>query len=73
MIVLFLLISLPLVTACNAEKGGVEVDGKCYECGKLDSVCPSDFGAECKVIDPDCNFISKWFVSFFNWFGGLFK
>lgn len=72
-LVLLLLIGLPLVTACESEKGGIEVDGNCYECGKLDGICPKDFNVECKVIDLDCNFISKLFISFFQWIGGLFK
>lgn len=67
-LVLALLISLPLVTAeCDSEKGGVQIEDKCYECGKLDDVCPEDFGADCKVIDPDCNFICKLVIQFLKW------
>lgn len=72
-LVLLLLISLPLVTACESEKGGVEVDGECYECGELDNICPADFGAECNIVDPDCNLISKWFIGFFEWLKSVFK
>lgn len=73
-LVLVLIISLPFALAeCNGKNGGVEVDGECYDCGVADKVCPADFGADCKVVDPDCNFISSIMVHVVEWFKSLFK
>lgn len=72
-LILVLLISLPIVFACSEKNGGIEIEGKCYDCGIADKVCPEDFGAECKVIDPDCKIISSFMVNLIEWFKGLFK
>ena len=34
--------------------GGVIICSEDYPCGDSDNVCPEDYGAECKVKDPDC-------------------
>ena len=34
--------------------GGVIICDIDYPCGTADNVCPEDYGAECKVQDPDC-------------------
>lgn len=39
---------------CDYDAGGVEIIGVCYNCGVDDEVCPEDFGANCKVVDSDC-------------------
>jgi len=36
------------------ETGGVIICDIDFPCGNADNVCPEDFGAECKVEDPDC-------------------
>lgn len=74
LLILFLIISLPIVFAeCDEKRGGVKIEDKCYDCGTPDKVCPKDFGADCKIIDPDCNFISSIFVNIIEWIKGLFK
>ncbi len=74
LIIFFLIICLPIALAeCDGKNGGIEIDGMCYDCGVADNVCPEDFGAECKVVDPDCNFVSGIMVQIVEWFKGLFK
>lgn len=74
LLVLFLIISLPIVLAeCDEKRGGVKIEDKCYDCGKPDKVCPTDFGADCKIIDPDCNFISSIMVNIIEWIKDLFR
>lgn len=34
--------------------GGVIICSEDYPCGNADNVCPEEYGAECKVEDPDC-------------------
>ena len=34
--------------------GGVIICDANYPCGNADDICPEEFGAECKVNDPDC-------------------
>lgn len=37
------------------DKHGVEIDGTCYDCGEIDGVCPTLYGADCsKNPDKDC-------------------
>jgi len=45
---------------CNTAIGGVEIDGKCFDCGATDNICPDivigyeHCGLEGRPIDPDC-------------------
>lgn len=34
--------------------GGVIICSQDYSCGNADNICPSDYGADCKINDPDC-------------------
>ena len=34
--------------------GGVIIYNTDFPCGNEDDVCPENYGAECKVKDPDC-------------------
>lgn len=34
--------------------GGVTIYNTDFPCGNADDVCPENYGAECKVKDPDC-------------------
>lgn len=73
-LVTLVLLSISLISAgyhpiCNPgdnpDIGGVYIagapaPGPCYNCGKKDDICPVDFGAECTVVDPDCEEVAFW-------------
>nr|MCK4930143.1 hypothetical protein [Nanoarchaeota archaeon] len=62
MVLLILLLLLIVLSGCKQvseepvgkASGGVIICGKDCPCGKVDNVCPEDYGADCKVKDPDC-------------------
>jgi len=42
-------------SGCNEDCHGIIVEGKCYDCGIADNICPEDFDADCSSNpDPDC-------------------
>lgn len=59
LILLLLIIVLSGCTQVSEETitkttGGVIICETDYPCGNSDNVCPQDYGADCKVQDPDC-------------------
>ena len=58
-----LLLILSLISGCTGvdtilddkSVGGVIMCGVDYRCGFIDSICPEDYGADCKIFDKDCS------------------
>ncbi len=62
MVLLILLLLLIVLSGCKQvseepvgkASGGVIICGLDWPGGNADVVCPEDYGADCKVEDPDC-------------------
>ncbi len=63
--ILILLLVIIALTGCaevdeeatvmgDKTTGGVIICNQDYPCGAADNICPEDYGADCKVEDPDC-------------------
>jgi len=47
-------VSEEITEGVEKTTGGVIICSVDYPCGNADNICPQDYGADCKVQDPDC-------------------